>query len=227
MANHDLEFNKLAASILLAGIIAMICGFIASGLYDQKEAEKRGFSVEVAEVAAGGGTAAVAEVDIGTLLATADAAKGGEIAHKKCVSCHNFNAGEPHKVGPTLAGTVGNKVGGHAGFTYSDAVANHGGTWGYDDLNHWLKNPAAYIKGTKMAYAGIKNDAERADVIMYLKSISPSAPAIPAPKPAEAPKAEAAEGAGKTAEPAASTKPAEVSGAAAKSAAGAAPKAAH
>ena len=185
MAHTNLEFNKIAAGVLLAGVIAMISGFVADGLYNQKDAEKRGFSVEVAQASAGGGAAAVAEVDIGTLLASADAARGSDIAHKKCTSCHNFNAGEPNKVGPTLAGTVGNKIGGHEGFTYSDAVAKHGGTWGYDELNHWLKGPGNYIAGTKMAYAGVKNDAERADVIMYLRSLSPNAPALPAPKPAD------------------------------------------
>ncbi len=203
MAHTNLEFNKIAAGVLLAGVIAMISGFIADGLYNQKDAEKRGFSVEVAEVAAGGG-AAVAEVDIGTLLAAADAARGNTVVHKKCVSCHNVESG-PNKVGPTLAGTVGHKIGGHAGFTYSDAVKNHGGTWGYDELNKWLKNPGAFIKGNKMAYAGIKNDAERADVILYLKEISPGAPAIPAPKPVEA--APAADAAAKPSEAAA--KPAE------------------
>lgn len=221
MAHTDLEFNKVAAGVLLAGLIAMIAGFMADGLYNQKEAEKRGFSVEVAEVSAGGG-AAVAEVDIGTLLASADAAKGNEVVHKKCVSCHNIESG-PNKVGPTLAGTVGNKIGGHAGFTYSEAVSKHGGTWGYDELNHWLKNPGAFIKGNKMAYAGIKNDHERANVIMYLKTISASAPAIPAPKPAEPAADAAAEGANKTGAVEAGAKPAEVTGAAAKSAAGAAP----
>ena len=183
---HNLNNNKLAAGILLAGVIAMVCGFAADGLYQENNPTKRGFAIEVAEAVVGGDAqAAEAQVDIGALLAAADAAKGKELAGKKCASCHNFESG-PNKVGPTLAGTVGNKIGGHAGFTYSDAVANHGGTWGYDELNYWIKNPGAFIKGNKMAYAGIKNDQERANVIMYLKSISPAAPAVPAPKPSEA-----------------------------------------
>jgi cytochrome c len=189
---HGLEFNKIAASVLLAGVIAMICGFIADGLYTPKTPEKRGFEVEVAEVTSSGGTAAVLEADIGTLLAAADAAKGDVTTHKKCASCHTFNSGEPNKVGPNLSGVVGSKIGAHAaGYAYSAALSGHGGNWDYDSLNKWLKNPGAFVKGNKMAYAGIKNDAERADVILYLKSISPSAPGLPAPKPVEAP-AEAA-----------------------------------
>lgn len=182
---HSLENNKIAASILLAGVIAMACGFIADGLYTPKPAEKRGFSVEVVEESAGG-AAAVIEIDVGTLLASADATKGGDIANKKCTSCHTFEQGGANKVGPNLFGIVGANFAHKGDFAYSEAMKNHGGKWGYDELNHWLKNPSKFLKGNKMAYAGIKNDAERADVLLYLKSISAGAPAVPAPAPAAA-----------------------------------------
>lgn len=184
MSDHNLEFNKVAAGFLLAGIIAMTAGFLADGLYNPKEVAKRGFSIAVAEANAAEGPAAVAEVDIGTLLASADAARGEAAALKKCTACHTFEQAEPNKVGPNLHGVVGADFGHAAGFAYSDGVKNHGGKWGYEELNQWLKAPATFIKGNKMAFAGLKNDAERADVIMYLKSISSSAPAVPAPKPA-------------------------------------------
>lgn len=194
---HSLEFNKLAASILLAGVIAMICGILADGIYEPKTPEKRGFHVEVAEDAGADAGKPEVQVDVGTLLASADAAKGNDLVQKKCVSCHDFSQGGPNKVGPNLYGIVGRGVGSKGDFPYSDAVKNHGGTWGYDELNQWLKGPAQFIKGNKMGFPGIKNEQERADVIMYLKSISPSAPAIPAPKPAAA--AGAAPEAGKNA----------------------------
>ena len=189
--SHSLENNKLAASILLAGVIAFVCSFIADLFYTPKEAKERGFSVAVVEDAAAEGAAPVAQVDIGTLLASADAAKGQVAAGKKCAACHTFEQGGAAKVGPNLYGIVGANFAHAPGFAYSDAVKNHGGKWGYEELDQWLKAPASYVKGNKMAFAGLKNDAERADVIAYLKSISPSAPALPAPKPAAAP-AEAA-----------------------------------
>ena len=184
---HDLEFNKLAAAILFAGVIAMVCGFIADAFYQPKEAAKRGFHVDVVEDSAGDApVVAKPLVDAGTLLAHADAAKGNDIVQKKCTSCHDFSQGGPNKVGPNLYGIVGRGVGSKADFSYSDGVKNHGGTWGYAELNQWLYAPAQYIKGTKMGFAGLKNDEERGDVIAYLKSISPGAPAIPAPAPAAA-----------------------------------------
>ncbi len=185
MANHNLEFNKIAAGFLLAGCIAMGAGIIADFLYQPKEAETRGYSIDVPEDTGGGTAEAAPEVDIGTLLASADAARGESAAMKKCVACHTFEQGGANKVGPNLHNTVGNKFGHVAGFAYSDAVKNHGGNWGYEELNQWLKAPAAFLKGNKMAYAGLKNDQERADVILYLKSISSGAPVLPAPKPVE------------------------------------------
>ncbi len=184
---HDLEFNKIAGGVLLAGVIAMAAGIFADGVYQPKTPEKRGFHVEVVENT--GGDAGKPEVmaDIGTLLAAADAGKGEGIVQKKCSSCHDFTSGGPDKVGPNLYGIVGGKIAHKDGFAYSDAVKNHGGNWGYDELNGWLHSPAAYIKGNKMGFSGLKNDQERADVIMYLKSISSNAPALPAPKAAEAP----------------------------------------
>jgi len=203
---HSLEFNKIAASVLLAGVIAMVCGILADFFYQPATPAKRGFQVEVAaDTSEGDAAKPEVMVDVGTLLAAADAAKGGDLAQKKCSSCHDFTSGGPNKVGPNLYGIVGRGIGGKGDFTYSDAVKSHGGTWGYDELNQWLRSPASYIKGTKMGFAGLKNDQERADVIMYLKSISPSAPAIPAPKPAAAPVAKDAKAGAK---PAASPAPA-------------------
>jgi len=186
---HDLEFNKLAGSILLAGVLAMVAGIFADGLYEPKTPEKRGFHVEVSEDTGADAGKPTVEIDIGTLLASADATKGEGIAQKKCTSCHSFESGGADKVGPNLNGIMGAKIAHKDGFAYSDAVKNHGGTWGYEEMNHWLHGPAKYIKGNKMGFAGLKNDQERADVIMYLKSISPSAPGLPAPKPAAAPEA--------------------------------------
>lgn len=182
---HSLEFNKIAASILLAGVIAMICGIFADFLYQPTEPAKLGFHVDVAESGGDSGKPEV-QVDVGTLLASADAKNGEALVQKKCTSCHDFSQGGPNKVGPNLYGVVGRGIGSKGDFQYSDAVKGHGGNWGYEELNQWLHSPAGFIKGNKMGFAGLKNDKERGDVIAYLKTISPSAPAFPAPKPVAA-----------------------------------------
>lgn len=169
---HSLEFNKLAAGVLFAGILAMVSAFIADGLYEPKIPEKTAFAIEVPEEGAAGASAAAApEVDINELMATADAARGESLAQKKCAACHTFDAGGANKTGPNLAGVFGHGVGADkGGYPFSSALKAHGGTWDYETLNAWLKNPQAFAKGSKMVLK-VSKDAERADIIKYLESI--------------------------------------------------------
>lgn len=186
----SLELNKVSAAVLVAGLIAMVSGKIAAGIYlppthhgEHEEAPKRGFAVEVVEEAAGTGAGGVAAgpANILPLLADADVNLGKEIT-KKCASCHDFTKGGPNKVGPELYGVIGRDVAHNPGFTYSDAMSKHGGKWDYDGLNHFLYNPKGAVPGTKMAFAGVKKDNERAALIAYLRTLSDS----PAPLPSKA-----------------------------------------
>lgn len=203
----SLELNKISAAILVAGLIGMVSGKVASGIYlppshHGEEGPKRGFQVEVAEESSEGGAAAPAgPASIIPLLATADIAVGQAVT-KKCVACHDFTKGGPNKVGPNLWGIVGANVAHLGDFNYSDAMKTHGGKWDYENLSHFLYNPKAHVPGTKMAFAGVKKDDERAALVAYLRTLSdspaplPSAAEVEAAKPkteeapAEAPAAE-------------------------------------
>ncbi|MBC2664341.1 cytochrome c family protein [Novosphingobium flavum] len=117
-----------------------------------------------------GGAAAAAPAGIDALLASADVAKG-EQSFKKCQSCHTINAGGANGIGPNLNGIAGDKVAeGRGGFAFSDDLKAKGGTWDAAALDAWLKNPKAVAAGTKMTFAGIADDKERANVIAYLNS---------------------------------------------------------
>jgi len=180
-----MQFNKIAAAVLLAGLIAMISGKVSTNLYyaaepshgghGEEQKVARGYSIEVSEANAGddkGGAAAKVEVDILPLLATADAAKGGEFFAKKCSTCHSVDKGGKNKTGPLLWGVVNRPKGAAEGFKYSKALAGKGGNWDYQSLSGFLHKPKAWLPGTIMAYAGIENDAQRADVVAYLRSLS-------------------------------------------------------
>jgi cytochrome c len=172
----NLETNKIAAAILIAGLIALISGKIANGLYFPHEEEgaeaKRGFAVEVAATTggeAGAAAAPEAPVDVAALMATANAAEGANV-FKKCASCHTAEPGAGHRVGPNLAGVVGSPKARHSDYAYSDAIKAKGGNWSEEELFHFLKKPQAYIPGSKMTFAGLKNPQDIANVVAYLKA---------------------------------------------------------
>jgi len=131
------------------------------------------------------------------MMATASIEHGAQIA-KQCLTCHNVQEGQGNKVGPDLYDIMGRAVASVPGFGYSAALKAKGGTWDIDTLDKWLANPQAYVSGTAMTFAGIKNEKQRADVIDYLNSLSanpkplPTAPAASAAPPAAAPAAAAA-----------------------------------
>jgi cytochrome c len=173
----SLEGNKVLAAVLTAGIIGVGSGVLSGIIYHPQELEEPVYQVAVQEEA--GGEEAAEPQPIGPLLAAASVEEG-ESAAKKCASCHSFEQGGANKVGPALWGVVNRPIGSHEGFSYSEALAGKSGeTWDYEHLNQFLLNPKAYAPGTKMAFAGISKDEERAAVIAYLRSLAEQ----PAPLP--------------------------------------------
>jgi cytochrome c len=122
---------------------------------------------------------AAAAVPIDTLLASASADRGAQVA-KQCLACHNFEEGQGPKVGPVLYGVVGRKIASAPGFNYSSALKSKNGNWDFNALNAWLTKPTAYAPGTSMIFAGLSNDKQRADVIAYLDTLSKNP--VPLPK---------------------------------------------
>jgi cytochrome c len=178
--------------VLGAGIVALGSSIVAGEVFDQERPEKMGYVVEGVEEPAGGETAAVV-VPIATLLATADPAKGAEI-FKKCASCHNAAQGGANGIGPNLWGIIGAKHAHSPTFAnYSDGMKAMPGVWDFDAMNAWLTKPSAYVKGTKMNFAGLSKGEDRANLIAWLNTQGsnlplPAAPAAAAAEPAAAPK---------------------------------------
>jgi cytochrome c len=168
------ELNKLIASILLASLIAMLVGTLVNILYKPAlSPTKRGYQVAVTEDAGAATTNAEPEapVDIPALMKLANAEAGQNIA-KKCLACHSFDKGGPHKIGPNLWSIVGEKKGVRAGYQFSAAMIAKGGVWDEDSLFHFLHKPRLFVPGTKMSFVGLDKPEDIVNVIAFLKTLS-------------------------------------------------------
>jgi cytochrome c len=200
------ELNKIFGAVLATALIVVALNVVVSGFMKPHKSEKMGMEVAVADVAgpATGPAPAEVPIDWGTVLPVADVAAGEQI-HARCLQCHDFSKGGPDKIGPNLYGIIGAKHAHAPNYAYSPAMkAAAEKTWGYAEFSAFIKNPKAAIPGTKMAFAGLSKDQDRINLAAYLRTLSDSPLAIPAPNPAApapAPTAPAAPG-GDGAEPA-------------------------
>jgi cytochrome c len=181
------ELNKIIGAILGTLLFVMGVGFLAEAIY-HPSANGAGYELPEPEGGEGGegGGEETPVVSIAVLLASADPVQGADQA-KKCGACHDMSETNANKTGPGLYDVVERVIGSHPGFAYSPVMQEHqaaGDTWTYDNLNHFLTAPKAFAPGTKMTFAGVKNDQERANIIAFLSTLSASPKPFPAPEAA-------------------------------------------
>tara|TARA_B110001452_G_C15083046_1_gene377862 strand:+ start:67 stop:606 length:540 start_codon:yes stop_codon:yes gene_type:complete len=168
------EINKIVAAVLLVALLIIGIGKLSKTIFYVEKPKKPGYTVEVEQVSSSTNTTVIAKeeiVDIAALMALGDVSSGEKI-FKKCAACHSINKGGAHKIGPALYNVVGRKVGGEADYKYSKALAAYNKQWDLEELNGFLLKPSKWIKGTKMAYAGLRKEGDRASVIKYLNQNS-------------------------------------------------------
>ncbi|WP_372616796.1 c-type cytochrome [Falsiroseomonas sp.] len=177
----SLEFNKTAAAVLTAGITFMVAGLVGEFLVSAPRLHTAAIATGEPPAAEQPATPAGPTVEpIGPLLASADAAAGRQMAQRLCASCHTFTEGGNNGVGPNLWGIVGANHARVEGFNYSQANrALADKPWDYEALNAFLQRPAAAMPGTRMAFAGIRDPQQRANVIAYLRSLDANPQPLP------------------------------------------------
>ena len=178
------EINKIIASILLTALIIIGIGKIVDILFYIEKPKISAYKVEGIEQGSAGQKASTktvkvdAPVDIKALLAMGDLAHGEKV-FKKCSACHMIAADGKNKIGPNLWGVIGRTAAAIDGYNYSKAMKAYAKEWTFEEMNSYLIKPQAYIKGTKMAFAGLRKEKDRASVIKYLNQNSDTPLALP------------------------------------------------
>ena len=168
------ELNKIIAAILMVALLVIGIGKLSNIIFHVEKPEKPGYVVELDQsttISVSTEKSEDMKVDIAALMAMGDIASGEKI-FKKCAACHSINKGGKNNIGPALYNVVGRKIGGVDGYKYSKALVAYGKDWSFEELNGFLIKPAKWIKGTKMAFAGLRKEKDRASVILYLNQNS-------------------------------------------------------
>ncbi len=172
------EINKIIAAILMTALVLIGIGKLTDVMFHVDKPKESAYKIEGVEVASSNETKkdkkAVKEVvDIKSLLAMGDLSHGQKV-FKKCSACHMIVSDGKNMIGPNLWGVIGRQAGSITDYKYSKAMIAYGKEWSFEEMNAYLIKPQAYIKGTKMAFAGLRKEKDRASVILYMNSKSDS-----------------------------------------------------
>ncbi len=170
------EINKIIASILLVALLIIGISKVSNIIFKVNKLDSSAYKVELPDNDANQvneeSTIKVEDkVDISALMALGDLTHGEKV-FKKCSACHSIEAGGGNKIGPALYNVVGRKIAVVQDYKYSKALIEYKKNWSFEELNGFLIKPQKWIKGTKMAYAGLRKEKDRASVILYLNKYS-------------------------------------------------------
>ena len=173
------EINKIIASIILTIVVILGINKLADIVYNVSTPESSSYKVVTAtETKESDSVKTGSNIDIKAFFALGSV-DHGKTVFKKCAACHSISKGGSNKIGPALWGVIGRKVGSIDDYKYSKAMGAFGKNWDFEEINTFLIKPKDYVKGTKMAYAGLKNEKDRASIILYLNEQSDSPLPLP------------------------------------------------
>ena len=177
------ELNKIIAAILLTALIVIGIGKFADILFHVEKPKESAYKIDGLETIIPSNKIEVEKnvdkkVNIAQVLAIGDLTHGQKV-FKKCSACHMIASDGKNMIGPNLWGVIGRTAGSVQDYKYSKAMVAYGKEWSFEEMNAYLIKPKAYIKGTKMAFAGLRKEKDRASVILYMNSKSSSPKPLP------------------------------------------------
>ena len=169
------ELNKIIAAVLMVALLVIGIGKLTDIIFYVENPETPGYEVEIEQVVSTSkeiSSKTTEEIiDIAALMSLGDLTTGEKV-FKKCAACHSIVKGGKNNIGPALYNVVGRQVGAISDYKYSKAFSEYDKNWTFEELNGYLVKPAKWIKGTKMAFAGLRKEKDRASVIKYLNQNS-------------------------------------------------------
>ena len=165
------EINKLVAAVIVIFLVVFGIGKISDIVFHVEKPNTSAYKVEVSTASSSQDSNANEKVDIAALFAMGDVDHGKKV-WKKCSACHSIKKGGKNKIGPALYSVLGRNVAALDNYKYSKAFVAYGKSWTFEVMNGFLKKPQSYIKGTKMAFAGLKKEKDRASVILFMNQNS-------------------------------------------------------
>ena len=177
------ELNKIIAAVLMTALIVIGINKFSDVIFHVEKPEQSAYKVEGVELALSSSDSVakvkeVVQLDIKQILAMGDLVHGEKV-FKKCSACHMIASGGKNMIGPNLWGVIGRTAGSISDYKYSKAMVAYAKQWNFEEMNSYLIKPQAYIKGTKMAFAGLRKEKDRASVILYLNSKSDNPKTLP------------------------------------------------
>ena len=173
------EINKLITAILLVVLLVFGVGKISDVIFEVKKPDIDGYKVEIKVADASKAIAnSESQVDVSALLAMGDIEHGKKV-FKKCAACHSIKQGGGNKIGPKLWNVMFRPVGAVSDYKYSKSLTEYKKNWTWEEMNGFLIKPSTWIKGNKMGFAGLKNEKDRASVILYLNQNGESPKPLP------------------------------------------------
>ena len=172
------EINKIIAAVIVIFIVIFGITKISDIIYYVEKPSQSVYKVEFAETDASKSSTSSQSVDIVALLAMGSVEHGQKV-FKKCSACHSIKKGGRNNIGPALYNVLGRNMGALEDYKYSKALVAFGKDWTFQEMNSFLIKPTSYIKGTKMAFAGLKKEKDRASVILYMNANADSPLELP------------------------------------------------
>ena len=172
------EINKIIVAVLIVVLLVFGIGKVSDIIFHVEKPKTPGYTVDVEQVVSASTKSVENKIDIAALMAMGDIAHG-EKQFKKCKACHSIKQGGGNKIGPKLWNVMFRPVGSITDYKYSKALSSYGKEWSWEEMNGFLIKPATWIKGNKMGFAGIKDEKDRASIILYLNQNSDNPKELP------------------------------------------------